>query len=209
MAVKTLVQFDPDITEPSQPHPDNVLYGPADLVAVNDIQTADIQTIIDDLVDTKREYGGVGIAAPQIGINKQIFIIELLIENNRYQDMQEIPLQVFINPVITKVSASKVGFWHGCLSALNCQKGLVASYEWLEIKAFNQHGEEFEQRFDNPAAIVIQHEFRHLLGGGYFNFAKEFMDWDAIAELGPARIIPYQESIPLLLKGYTIGQIIQ
>ena len=75
---------------------------PVNLKALNDPE-CDIQILIDDMVETMHEEGGVGLAAPQVSRSLQLIIIEAE-DNNRYPDREDIPLTVLINPVITHYS---------------------------------------------------------------------------------------------------------
>lgn len=85
---------------------------------VTDIQSSEIQNIIAEMRE-KMQGNGIGLAANQIGYPHQIFMIEFDSSNARYPlNFDSVPFQVFINPKITKASEKRVGFWHGCLSAL-------------------------------------------------------------------------------------------
>src|SRR3989338_7167334 len=67
------------------------------------IGSPDVQRFIDDMIDTMREYDGVGLAAPQVHVSKQIAVIEVN-ENRRYPGEKAIPLTILINPRIVKAS---------------------------------------------------------------------------------------------------------
>jgi peptide deformylase len=73
--------------------------------------------LIEDLQDTQKHLGGVGIAAPQIGINKRLVVIEYYqAEITRYSDVGDCPLKVIINPEILLLDGEQAIFNEGCLS---------------------------------------------------------------------------------------------
>ena len=74
----------------------------AEWVSSEELLSAEIQQFIDDLVETMRGANGVGIAAPQVDVAKQIIVIEVLPENPRYPNQAAVPLTVLINPKITE-----------------------------------------------------------------------------------------------------------
>ena len=79
-------------------HP--VLRQPAEPVPIDQIRSPEIQRLIDDMIETMREYDGAGLAANQVHALKRIAVIEVL-GNPRYPDAPHIPLMVVINPVVT------------------------------------------------------------------------------------------------------------
>ena len=82
--------------------------------AVSDVQTNEVQGVVQDLVDTMRETGLVGMAAPQIGKNVRIFVTEIRETEVRKKGTD--PLRVFINPEIMQFSEEKNLLWEGCIS---------------------------------------------------------------------------------------------
>src|SRR5690606_2320765 len=115
---------------------------------------------IDSMYAVMLRAEGVGIAANQLGKRLQIFIIEAASDNPRYQVLGAVKKQIFLNPKITKVSAERKNFWHGCLSAEDKKRGNVATYEWIEYECVNPKGEVENGRLDGFAAVIFQHEFR-------------------------------------------------
>ncbi len=192
----------------------HVLYNPSKKVLVFDEK---LKESIEVLIATMRHAQGIGIAAPQVGWDQQIFIIEANLESSRYPNLRQhpelvdVPLQIFINPKITRVSAEKVSYWHGCLSASNAPRGLLATYKSIEFEAQNLQGELFSGKLDFLASIIFQHEFRHLLGGLYIDHAKEFIPLSDLrekvlkSELSLFKVHP-EESVPLLLSDYQVGE---
>ena len=115
--------------------------------------------LIEDMFDTMYEANGVGLAAPQVGVLKKIFVVDVGdSEGNKH------PF-VFINPEIIDREGVQVGF-EGCLSVPG-KSGKVARAEKVRVKAFNENMEEFELEASGFLARAIQHEYDHLNGVVY------------------------------------------
>jgi peptide deformylase len=160
---------------------------------------------------TKMQAAGIGLAANQVNHNLQLFMIEFLEDSpasKRYANrFKAIPFQVFINPKITAHSTETVSFWHGCLSALDSPRGKVATWAWIEYEAFNEHGEFKKGRLTDLAAVIFQHEFRHLLGSCYVEYAIEFKDRDTLSKEFAAGLDPLQPcgpEVPHLLANFSL-----
>jgi peptide deformylase len=131
------------------------------------IKTPEFQHLLDDMVDTMREYSGVGLAAPQVHLPLQIAVLE--VENHpRYPDMPKVPLSFLINPVVTVTDATKVDEWEGCLSIPD-MRGRVHRYKQLRVTGLGRDGEALDFIADNFHARVIQHETDHLKGEVYLD----------------------------------------
>lgn len=137
-----------------------VLRKPSEAVPKEAITSPDIQRLIDDMIDAMHEYEGVGIAAPQVHVSKQIAVIEVK-QDTRAERI--IPLTVIINPRILAMSKTAREDWEGCLS-VNDLRGRVPRAEWVEMEAFNRKGEKVKYRAEGFFARVIQHECDHLSG---------------------------------------------
>ena len=146
-------------------HP--VIRTPSEAVPKESITSAEIQRFIDDMIETMYEYEGVGLAAPQVFVSKQIAVIE--VEGNpRYPNHGPIPLTILINPKILKMSKETTTDWEGCLS-IEGFRGQVPRAQSLEIEAYDRKGQ--KQRFAAHGffARVIQHECDHLAGKVYMD----------------------------------------
>ena len=186
------------------------LYLPPRIIREGEFNSHILNEFIDSMYTVMVKKSGVGIAANQLGKRLQIFIIEAKADNPRYKVLGPVPKQIFINPTITKVSIKKKNFWHGCLSAHGEKRGNVATYEWIEYRSQNENGEIQTGRLDGFAAVIFQHEFKHLMNGTYLDVAKHFLsktELDHEIEIGK---IPFFETasdtLPLLISGYTVGQ---
>ncbi len=117
-----------------------------------------ISDLIRDLFDTMYSQNGVGLAAPQIGVNLRVFVIDASTKEEPLEPM------VFINPKIIKKSGA-IKSNEGCLSFPEAYSDVVR-YKDVMIKAINEHGKPFvmEVKGGNLLARAIQHENDHLDG---------------------------------------------
>ncbi|MFQ5481135.1 MAG: peptide deformylase [Nitrospinaceae bacterium] len=135
---------------------------PVNLEELTGEGSADLQGFIDDLLETMRQEGGVGIAAPQVARSLQIIIAEYQ-ANERYPNQEDIPLTVLINPVIVRCGEATSSFWEGCLS-LNDLRGLVTRPTEVTVEAYDRTGNPLTVEAEGFFAIVLQHEIDHLIG---------------------------------------------
>lgn len=132
----------------------------------------EILDIIEDLKATL-EYGtGLGIAAPQIGINKRIIVIGAKKENIQYNDSEEIPITVMINPIWKKLSEETDIQYEGCMSVPSI-RGKVERYKKIELTYYNENGEKIEREVTGFFARLVQHECDHLDGIVFLEKVKE------------------------------------
>jgi len=142
-------------------------------VPVGDILGSEIQKIIKDMSDALRSTeDGIGIAAPQIGVSKRIFVAseEALfdasekitpdIEKKTKKDWKHF---IFINPEIVTVSKSTTHDAEGCLSVPGTY-GLVTRSEKIKIRGYNELGKKVERGASGLFARLFQHEIDHLNG---------------------------------------------
>ncbi|MCB1193836.1 MAG: peptide deformylase [Leptospiraceae bacterium] len=140
-------------------------------ISETEVATKEFKKLVRDMFDTMRYEGGVGLAAPQIGILKRVVVVGA--ENNeKYENSGEIPEHVLINPIITPLESSLRGFWEGCLSVPE-MRGYVErpskiKMEWYDHK-WNFHSEVIE----GFRAVVYQHECDHLDGIIYVDRLKD------------------------------------
>jgi peptide deformylase len=159
-------------------HP--VLRQPADPVPVEAIRTPEIQRLIDDMVETMREYSGAGLAANQVHTLKQICVIEVK-DNPRYPEAESIPLTVLINPVVTPLSADMEDGWEGCLSVPD-MRGVVPRHTAIRLEAYDREGNRIDVVAKEFLARVIQHETDHLRGVVYVDRMKDLSTLTHLAE---------------------------
>lgn len=159
-------------------HP--VLRGQAKPLTHAEVKLPQTQRLIDDMIDTMREYEGVGLAAPQVYMAKQIVVIELT-ENSRYPDMPKIPLMVLINPRISERSEEMFEDWEGCLSIPDL-RGLVPRHESLVCEALDRQGKPLKLEAKGFFARVVQHEWDHLQGDVYLDRMRDFRTLTHLSE---------------------------
>ena len=95
---------------------DPVLRERAREVTPEELASPEMQTLIDDMIETKRAANGAGIAAPQVGESLRIAIAEVQPNNPRYPYKPPIPLTVLVNPVLEPLDDKLAAINEGCLS---------------------------------------------------------------------------------------------
>lgn len=110
-----------------------------------------LERLIKDMSDTMYDAPGVGLAAPQIGVNKKVIVY----------DIGE-GLQVLLNPEILEKGEEEEGA-EGCLSVPGEERAIKRA-SWIRVKGLDEKGNEIEKEFSDFAARVLQHEIDHLQG---------------------------------------------
>ena len=128
-----------------------------------EILSEDTEILLKDMWDSLEEAGGIGLAAPQIGISKQLAIIKLSEESDRYPDMETSEAYIIFNPKITVLDKEKQGFWEGCLSVPGL-RGYVERPRKVKIDFLDENAEERTIEVEDFLATVFQHELDHLIG---------------------------------------------
>ena len=123
-----------------------------------------LQTLIDDMVETMREAPGVGLAAPQIGLSERIIVIEYY-EHEEDEEKEDAPKKVWtvLNPEIIKSSEETLMGVEGCLSIPGLI-GEVERYVGIQVKGLNRHGKPMKIKAEGWLARIFQHEIDHLNG---------------------------------------------
>ena len=122
----------------------------------------DFQTFIDDLIETKRDANGAGIAAPQVGEPFRVFVVEVK-NNPRYPYKPEAELTVCVNPKITFLTDERFENYEGCLSIPDL-RGKVLRCPHIRVEALDRHGKPFTREVKGITAGTFQHEFDHIDG---------------------------------------------
>ena len=154
-----------------------VLRKKAHFIDIESIQTKEIQTIIKDMISAlEKQSDGIAIAAPQIGISKQIFIVSgkvLRQAEPKYKGEEN--YLIFINPEIIKSSKEKQEVEEGCLS-VRWKYGKIKRAEKVSLRAYNEKGEKVERGASGLLAQVFQHETDHLHGVLFIDNAYDIED---------------------------------
>lgn len=133
---------------------DEILNKKANEVTKN---TARIQTLIDDMLETMYNADGVGLAAPQVGMLKRLVVIDVSATRDE-------PL-VLINPVVLETSGEQTGP-EGCLSFPG-KSGIVTRPDHVKVKALDRDFKEYTMEADGLLARAVMHETDHLEGHLY------------------------------------------
>ena len=131
-------------------------------VTTDELASAPMQRLIDDLIDTMRAANGAGIAAPQIGELVRIATIEVN-TNPRYPYKPKIPLTVVVNPVVEFLDDEMVDVNEGCLSVPN-MRGNVMRHVNIRVRYLDRDGNEHDEVKRGLTAGTFQHELDHLDG---------------------------------------------
>ena len=139
---------------------------------VEKFNTPELDSIIEDMINTMRENDGAGLAAPQIGLGMQLVIFGFD-SNERYPEADQVPFTVLINPIITPIGDEEEDGWEGCLSVPGLM-GVVPRFKKIRYQGKDQHGNEIDREVDGFHARVVQHECDHLIGKLYPMRIRDF-----------------------------------
>jgi len=159
-------------------HP--VLREKAQPVPLEAIRSAEVQRLIDDMVETMREYDGAGLAANQVHALLQVAVIEVG-ANPRYPDAPHIPLTVVVNPVVTPLTDELEEGWEGCLSVPD-MRGRVPRHTAVRLECYDREARRVEVLAEDFFARVIQHETDHLNGIVYLDRMRDLSSLAHLAE---------------------------
>jgi peptide deformylase len=135
---------------------------------------ADLEKLIEDMIETMRAAPGVGLAAPQIGVSKRVIVVEF-----GNEDDETIPEQLFVvvNPEIIQESKVKVAGVEGCLSVPGLA-GEVERTQVVTVRGQDQHGKKVKIRAQGWLARIFQHEIDHINGILYTDRAEQIWQPD-------------------------------
>ena len=158
--------------------PDPVLRRKARMVTNFD---QNLQTLIDDMIETMRDAPGVGLAAPQVGVSENVIVIEYAepeeVDEGEEPIEVEPKLYVMVNPEIVKSSQETVFGIEGCLS-IPTLVGEVERAEEIRIKGFNRRGQPMKLKASGWLARIFQHEIDHLNGVVFTDLATQIWQPD-------------------------------
>jgi peptide deformylase len=127
------------------------------------VEPADVQGLIDDLIETMRAANGAGLAANQIGEPVQVCVIEVRPGNPRYPYKPEIPLTVLVNPTVELLTDETFANYEGCLSVPGL-RGVVDRAVEVRVQALDRNGDPIDTVVRGLSAGTFQHETDHLHG---------------------------------------------
>lgn len=169
---------------------ESILHTPA--VPIVEVRDPAVQKLIDELILTLRAAGGVGIAAPQVGVGVQLLIVASR-PNPRYPDAPQMDPLVLVNPRLLGHSDAEVLGWEGCLSVSE-RRGLISRYQTVEVEYTDRDNRTQTARMQDFVARIFQHEYDHLLGKVFLDRARQILSEDdyqaqleALPQGAPAR----------------------
>ena len=172
----------------------------ADPVDVNQIQSDEIQNLIDDLIETMRHANGAGLAATQIAVPLRICIIEVN-KNPRYSYKPDIPLTVLINPKVTFLTEERINVYEGCLSVPN-MRGKVDRCPEILIEGFNREGQSVSFISKGISAGTFQHELDHLDGLVFTDRMKDASSLTTIDEFADHYEDDFKDQVISIVKTF-------
>jgi peptide deformylase len=159
MAIHTILKMgDPRLLQPTE--------------AVTGFDTPELHALVADMFDTMADAGGVGLAAPQIGVGLMVVIFGFE-HSARYPDAPPVPLTVLVNPVITPLGDAEDDGWEGCLSVPGL-RGWVPRFTHIRYQGFDPFGNVIDRSVEGFHARVVQHECDHLIGKLYPMRIRDF-----------------------------------
>lgn len=127
--------------------------------------TPGLRVLIEDMFETMYAANGVGLAAPQIGVDLQLVIFGFD-RNERYPDAPAVPRTILLNPALAPLSDVREEGWEGCLSVPGL-RGVVERWSSIRYTGFDPDGAPIDRIAEGFHARVVQHECDHLIGKLY------------------------------------------
>ena len=134
----------------------------ADPVGADELATPGFQRFLDDLVETMRAANGAGLAAPQVGVARRVFCVEVR-DNPRYPYKPDLELRVLVNPELRVLSDETFMSYEGCLSIPDL-RGLLPRALEVEVAYTDREGNRVVEEVRGLSAGTFQHEQDHLDG---------------------------------------------
>lgn len=150
---------------------------------VEDIHDSELRAIIVDMYETMHAANGVGLAAPQVGVDLRLMIFGFN-ANPRYPDALPVPVTTLVNPWLEVLTAETEEDWEGCLSVPG-MRGMVPRFTHIRYGGVLEDGSILTRDADGFHARVFQHEFDHLNGVLYPQRIKDMTRFGFIEALFP------------------------
>ena len=131
-----------------------------------ELESEELHRLVGDMIDTLHDYGGVGLAAPQVNEGLRLAIVEVPGGATRYGELAHTPLTVCVNPEIEVLDPASAGYWEGCLSIPGL-RGWVERPQHIRVRHLDLQGQAREIEARGFLATIFQHEFDHLDGRLY------------------------------------------
>ena len=140
-------------------------------VTKEELASREMQTFVDDLIETMRDANGAGLAAIQIYEPIRICAIEVK-DNPRYPYKPNVPLTILVNPIIEPLTDVTFRNYEGCLSVPDL-RGEVDRVAEIRVRAWDRHGQDVDLVVRGLTAGTYQHEVDHLLGKVFLDRVKD------------------------------------
>ncbi len=140
-------------------------------VTLEEMNSSETKMLLRDMFETLEDEGGIGLAAPQIGVLKQVVIIKVPPESSDYPESEETPTIILFNPEIVILDKTPQDYWEGCLSVTGL-RGLVSRPSRIQIDFQDELGQKKTTIASDFLATVYQHEIDHLNGILYIDKLK-------------------------------------
>jgi len=150
------------------------------------LDTAQLRDLIQDMLETMESAGGVGLAAPQIGVDLRLVIFGFE-RAERYPDAPPVPMTVLLNPVLEPIGDETDDGWEGCLSVPGL-RGVVPRHTRLRYRGLTPEGAEIDRTVEGFHARVVQHECDHLDGVLYPMRVRDFTRFGFTEVLFPGMV---------------------
>ncbi|MEX8516886.1 MAG: peptide deformylase [Leptothrix sp. (in: b-proteobacteria)] len=151
---------------------------------VQQFDTPELHALIADMFDTMADAQGVGLAAPQIGVDLALVIFGVE-RSTRYPDAPAVPQTILLNPSITPLGDAEEDGWEGCLSVPGL-RGLVPRFSRIRYEGVDPQGRPIVREAECFHARVVQHECDHLIGKLYPMRVRDFSRFGYTEVLFPA-----------------------
>ena len=145
--------------------------------------TAELNDLVIEMFETMRAADGVGLAAPQIGVDLQLVVFGFE-HSDRYPEEPEVPRTILLNPLITPLSHDMEEGWEGCLSVPGL-RGVVSRHSLIRCQGVDPSGTPIDRTAEGFHARVVQHECDHLIGRLYPSRITDFSRFGFIDVLFP------------------------
>ena len=132
------------------------------------IRSPMMRRLVKDMSDSLEAASGIGLAAPQIGEQVRVVLLDVPSENRYTDKTNSMPRTVYVNPVITVLDEDKAGYWEGCLSVPG-KRGLVERPQHIRVDYLDLAAQSRSIEVEGFIATVFQHECDHLDGVLYID----------------------------------------
>ncbi|MDB4975770.1 MAG: peptide deformylase [Myxococcaceae bacterium] len=150
---------------------------------VTEFGTPELRALLDDMFETMESASGVGLAAPQIGVDLALVVFGFR-SSERYPEAPAVPRTILLNPQIEPLSDEEEDGWEGCLSVPG-MRGVVPRATRIRYRGVDPEGRPIDRVAEGFHARVVQHECDHLIGKLYPMRIRDFSKFGFTSVLFP------------------------